>query len=85
MMLKAGVMPVGRPPHVYHNGLPSQMQVMPNAVNMYPPPPSSSAVPHADGVAVNNETWSDASSSKLPASSAPPVTDHHPVRINRYL
>ena len=70
-------MPVGRPPHMYHNGLPNQLQVMPNAINMYPP--SSSAVPRADNVAVSSESWSDASS-KLPASSAPPVADHHPVR-----
>lgn len=71
------MIPVGRPPHMYHNGMPNQMHVMPNAVNMYPP--SSSTVAHADGVAVSTETWSDASS-KLPASSAPPVADHHPVR-----
>jgi len=70
-------MPVGRPPHMYHNGMPNQMQVMPNAVNMYPP--SSSAVPRADGVAVSSETWSDASL-KLAASSAPPVADHRQVR-----
>jgi len=78
-------MPVGRPPaaHMYHNGLPSQMQVMPNAVNMYAPPPapSSSAVPRADGpVAVNSETWSDASSKLSAASSAPPVADHRQVK-----
>ena len=74
---KVGVMPAGRPPHIYHNGMPNQMQVMPSAVSMYPP--SSSSVPRADGVTVSSETWSDASS-KLPASSAPPATDHRPVR-----
>jgi len=77
-MCKVGVMPAGRPPHVYHNGLPNQMQVMPNAVNVYPAA-SSSTVPRADGVTVGNETWSDALS-KLPANSTPSVTDHRPVR-----
>jgi len=77
VLVKVGVMPVGRPPQMYHNGMPNQMQLMPNAVNMYLP--SSSTVPRADNVAVGNETWSDASS-KLPASSAPPVADHRPVR-----
>jgi len=74
-------MSVGRlpQPHMYHNGLPSQMQVMPNAVNVYPA--SSSTLPRADGAAVSSETWSDALS-KLPASSAPSVTDHRPVRCS---
>jgi len=75
-------MPVGRLPHMYHNGLPNQMQVMPNAVNVYPA--NSSTVPRADGATVSNETWSDALS-KLPASSAPSVTDHRPpVRHLRF-
>ena len=82
MMFKVGVMPAGRLPHMYHNGLPNQMQVMPNAVNMYPV--SSSTVPRADGVAVSTETWSDALSN-LPASSTPSVTDHRPVRHTRLL
>ena len=77
VLFKVGVMPVGRPPHMFHNGMPNQMQVMPNAINMYPA--SSSAVPRADGVAVSSETWSDASL-KLAASSAPPVADHRQVR-----
>jgi len=57
------------------------MQVMPNAVNVYPA--NSSTVPRADGAAVSNETWSEALS-KLPASSAPSVTDHRPVRHLRF-
>jgi len=77
VMCKVGVMPVGRLPHMYHNGLPNQMQVMPNAVNVYPG--NSSSVPRADSVAVSGQTWSDALS-KLPASSAPSVTDHRPVK-----
>jgi len=74
-------MPVGRLPHVYHNGMPNQMQMMPNAVNMYPAPSSSSSVvAQVDGVSpANTETWSDASS-KIPSSSAPPVADQRPVR-----
>jgi len=79
VMFKVGVMPVGRPPHMYHNGIPNQMQMMPNAVNLYPP--TSSTVPRADGVAVSSESWSDASS-KLAASSAAAVSDHRPVRIH---
>lgn len=77
MMSKVGVVPVGRPPHIYHNGMPNQMPVMPNAINMHPP--SSSSVPRSDDVAVSSETWSDASS-QIAASSAPPVADHRPVR-----
>jgi len=72
---KVGVVPVARPPHMYHNGLPTQMHVMPNTVNVYPPT-SSASVPRADGV---TESWSDASL-KLPANSVPPPSaDQRPV------